>query len=226
MRIVSRRSAGVIILAGLVTAACAMERVVIEDWSRLPIGTEGVPPGWQGDIGARPAYDLTIVEEEGRKALHLKSTGESSRVIRRIRDKVNLERTPVLEWSWKAIVLPKGGDLRGKATDDQVATVYVGWLRGTTNLPTRVLGYVWDTTAPTETTVRRSGAGTVTYIVVRSGAADLGKWVTERRNVYQDFEKSYGVAPPDPTAIYLEIASNRTQSSAESYVGPIVFRER
>jgi len=33
-------------------------------------------------------------------------------------------------------------------------------------------------------------------IVVRSGTADLGRWVRERRNVYEDYRRAFGEAPP------------------------------
>jgi len=33
---------------------------------------------------------------------------------------------------------------------------------------------------------------TVKVVVVRSGPAELGKWITETRNVYEDYRKLYG----------------------------------
>ena len=52
----------------------------------------------------------------------------------------------------------------------------------------------------------------------------LGQWVTERRNVAEDFKKIYGEAPDDPAALSIAVDSNDTQSVAESFMGPIVFR--
>ena len=64
---------------------------------------------------------------------------------------------------------------------------------------------------------------TVTYVVLRSAADELGKWITERRNVVEDFRKIYGEAPDNFTALSLGIDSDDTRSSAESFIGPIVF---
>jgi hypothetical protein len=66
----------------------------------------------------------------------------------------------------------------------------------------------------------------VTYVVVRSGAAELGRWLTETRNVYDDFKRIYGEAPTEPVgAVSVAIDSNDTRSSAESYIGTILFRK-
>ena len=66
--------------------------------------------------------------------------------------------------------------------------------------------------------------GTVTFVVLRSGKEDLGKWLTERRNVAEDYAKIFGEFPVDPRAVTISIDSNDTRSMAESFMGPIVFR--
>ena len=63
----------------------------------------------------------------------------------------------------------------------------------------------------------------MTYIVVRSGSDELGKWITERRNVVEDFRRIYGEPPDKPNALALSIDSDDTRSNAESFIGPIAF---
>ncbi len=65
---------------------------------------------------------------------------------------------------------------------------------------------------------------TVTYVVMRSGAADLGKWITERRNVVEDYKKIYGSQPDNPGYMVIAIDSDDTTSSAESLFGSVLFR--
>jgi len=89
----------------------------------------------------------------------------------------------------------------------------------------RIIGYIWDTTAPAGTTVKSQKTGTVTYIVVRSGPAELGKWITERRNVLEDYKRIFGEAPEDPGVLSFGIDSDDVKRSAESFMGPIVFRK-
>jgi hypothetical protein len=212
------------LLLVLVGAAWAADQVVIEDWSKYPVGTHGIPPGWEGQKWGSPAYDLTIVENDGHKVLHLASKSEGSTISKDIKGKVDLKETPILEWRWRVVRLPANGDSRKKETDDQAAQVYVGWPRFPEAVRSRIIGYVWDTSAPVGTIVKSEKTGTVTYVVVRSGTADLGKWITEQRNVAEDYRKIYGEAPDNPGGVSLAIDSNDTRSSAESFLGPILFR--
>jgi hypothetical protein len=216
-------SVAVVVLL-LAVVAVAADQVVVEDWSNVAVGHKGIPPRWEGQRWGSPAYDMTVVEGGGRKVLHLKSKNEGSTISKEVKGKVNLKQTPMLEWSWKAIVLPKGGNSCVKATDDQAAQIYVTWERFPTQVRSQIIGYVWDTTQPVGTICKSEKTGMVTYVVVRSGAADLGKWSTEHRNVVDDFKKIYGTAPDDPGAVSISIDSNDTNSVAESFVGSIVFK--
>src|SRR5262249_39585603 len=154
-----------------------------------PVGAHGVPAGWERQQWGNPAYDFTVVEDGGRKVLHLTSKDEGSTIAREIKGKINLKETPVLEWRWRVTVLPKGADSRRRATDDQAAHLLLAWERSPTLVRSRIIGYVWDTTAPAGTIVKSEKTGTVTYVVVRSGTGNLGKWLTEHRNLRDDFKQ-------------------------------------
>jgi Protein of unknown function (DUF3047) len=212
------------LLLPLAATAAVGDMVVVEDWSRLAVGVTGIPQGWTGQNWGSPVFDMTVVESEGQKALHLRSRGEGSTILKDIKGKVTLKETPILEWRWKAVTLPRGGDSRRKDADDQAAQVYVVWQRFPELVRSRIIGYVWDTTAPAGTIVKSEKTRTVTYVIVRSGAGDLGKWVTESRNVAEDFRKIYGETPDDPDGVSIAIDSNDTRSEAESFVGQIAFR--
>jgi DUF3047 family protein len=207
----------------MVATAAAADQVVIEDWSKARLGVRGIPAGWTGQSWGHPAYDLVVEQDNGRRVLHLRSRDEGSTITKELGGRVKVARTPVLEWNWKVITLPTGGDSRHKDTDDQAAQVYVAWPRFPEALRSRIIGYVWDTTAPAGTIVRSEKTATITYVVVRSGSTDLGRWFTERRNVVEDFERIYGEKPDNPAAISVAIDSNDTHSTAEAYIGEIAF---
>ena len=212
---------------GLLVAAMALaaDVVVIEDWMTDAASRRGIPSGWIGEaFGRRADYDFTIEQQGDGRVLHLQSRNEHSTIARDITGKVNLKETPILEWTWKATILPTGGDLRRKEATDMAAQLYVVWPRFPALLRSRIIGYVWDATTPVTTLVQSQKTGTVTFVVMRSGLGDLGKWVTERRNVAEDYAKIFGEFPDDPGAITISIDSNDTHSTAESFVGPIVFR--
>ena len=206
--------------------AWATDLVVVEDWTKLAAGAKGIPDGWKGgQTWGFPKHDFTIVDNDGRRTLHLRSTDETSTVSRDIKGKVKLKETPILEWSWKVVTLPKGADSRSKHTDDQAAQLYVSWPRFPQAVRSRIIGYIWDTTAPQGLVVQSEKTSTVTYVVVRSGPGELGKWLTERRNVVEDYRKIYGEEPDNPGAVSIAIDSDDTHSSAEALFGAIVFRK-
>ncbi len=223
MRSTRERLAVLAVAFAVVATARAANRVVVEDWSSYPLGTRGIPGDWKGQNWSQPAYDLEIVADNGQPVLRLRSKGETSTISRDLRGSVDLDETPILEWSWKVITLPSGGNACQKSTDDEAAQVYVAWLRAPESVRSRIIGYVWDSTAPAGTTCKSQKAPTVTYVVVRSGADELGKWITERRNIVEDFRRIYGEAPDKPNALALSIDSDDTRSSAESFIGPIAF---
>jgi Protein of unknown function (DUF3047) len=196
---------------------------VVEDWTGVAVGTKGIPPGWQKQRWGSPNYDFAVVEEEGRRVLHLKSAGDSSNISKEIKGKVSLKDTPILEWTWKVAALPQGADSRKKETDDQAAQLYVTWPRFPEAVRSRIIGYIWDTAAPAGAVIKSQKTGTVTYIVLRSGPGEAGKWLTERRNVRDDFKKVYGEEPDDPGVLSFGIDSDDVKDTAESFMGAIRF---
>ena len=230
----SRPSAGGAFRLGVAIAALALAAVaarvsaqpasvLIEDWSKQTVGKTGVPDGWKAQNWGSPKYDFRIVADGDRKVLHMKSDNEGSTINKEV--KIDLRAHPVVEWRWKAVALPKGADSRKKETDDQAVQLYVAFPRFPTAVRSRIIGYVWDTTAPAGLIAKSEKTGTVTYVIVRSGAADLGKWLTESRNVLEDYKKIYGEEPDDPGAVSFGIDSDDVKGTAESYMGEIRFRK-
>jgi len=221
------RLVAVAMVAAMAAAAAvlAADTFPVEDWSAVPVGTKGVPPGWEQQRWGTPAYDFTVVEDGGRRVIHLKSAGDSSNISKDIRGKVNLKETPVIEWRWKVVTLPAGADSRRKETDDQAAQLYVTWPRFPEAVRSRIIGYIWDTTAPAGLTVKSQKTGTVTYVILRSGTKELGQWVTERRNVREDFVRIYGEEPVEPGIVSVGIDSDDVKGIAESFMGAILFRK-
>ena len=222
--LVSLSTAAALAVALLIVApARAADTFPIEDWSKQPEGKTGIPDGWKGQNWGSPKYDFRVETVDGRKVLHLRSDGDSSAIVKEV--KVNVGTWPILEWTWRVVKLPAGGDARKSATDDEAAQIYVVFPRFPSAVRSRVIAYIWDTTAPIGSVFKSEKTGTVTYVVVRSGAADLGKWLTERRNVLEDYKKIYGENPSEEVGVIsVLIDSNDTRSSAEAFVGDILFR--
>jgi len=214
-------TAAVVVLAATLGRAAAP--LVIEDWAQHSPGAKGIPAGWTRyeTPGGRPAYDFTVVEDAGRRALLLRSHDEHSTIAKEIR--VDLHATPVLEWNWKIVALPSGADIRHKATSDLTAHVFVIWPRFPAMLRSRLIGYVWEESLPVGTVVTSRKTGAVRFLVVRSGTRELSQWLTDRRNVLEDYRRIFGEEPEDPRAIGLSIDTNDTHSGAETLFGRIGF---
>jgi len=213
-------------VAALLTAvAWAADTVVVVDSTRISVGTKGIPDGWKGGNWGSPKYNFVVAEVDGRRVLHLQSESDSSTISLDIKGKVNLRETPILEWQWKVTKLPTGADARKSATDDEAGQVYVAWPRFPEAVRSRIIGYIWDTTAPVGSIFKSEKTGTVHYVVMESGSAKLGQWITERRNVADDFKKIYGETPDNPGGVSLSIDSDDTRSSSEAFIGTILFRK-
>ena len=62
-------------------------------------------------------------------------------------------------------------------------------------------------------------------VVVRSGPFETGKWITEIRNTFEDYKKLFGRPPPRIAGVRLQINSQHTETSGESYFADIVFEK-
>ena len=60
-------------------------------------------------------------------------------------------------------------------------------------------------------------------IVVESGAGKLNQWVSEERNVHEDYVKAFGEEPPLISGVAIMTDTDNTGESATAYYGDIQF---
>jgi len=175
-----------------------------------------LPDGWSVKTLKGQADVATIASEEG-PVLRLRSRNTSFSLERSL--DVDLARYPYMSWQWKVTELPRGGDFRHFRTDDQAAQILVAFA------DRRILTYIWDTTAPRDLMQSASLMPLLhlTAFVCRSGPAEMNRWITETRNLAADHERAYGRPGARVKGLRLQINSQHTNSSAESYFGDVVF---
>jgi hypothetical protein len=219
----------VLLIIALVPGMSAAESETIQA-SRFasPELVRGVPPGWALDKKAG-AVNLRLEKAGENLVVRLVSDRNSSFGIKRELH-VDLKEYPFLNWRWKAVRLPKGGDVRRAATDDQAVQLYVAF--PSTGFPavlnTPIIGYIWDNEAPRGWMGRSEqiGGGKMRYVVLRNKSDLVGEWHAETRNVYEDFRKLFrdlkGVEAVTH-GIQFHINSQYTKSEAEGCIGDVFF---
>jgi hypothetical protein len=192
---------------------------LIEDWKGYSPGSVGVPGEWAPYRGfPAPKQPPVVVKDAGRPALLLKTDNSSIRLGLKV--DIDLAKTPVLRWDWKAVTLPQHGNATS-AVNDQVARVFVIFRSG---LQATGIGYIWDTAAPVGTvTANKQTLLDRRLVVVRSGSAGVGVWHTETRNVFADYSKLFGSKPGNVRAIGVESHSEDASHKSEALIGGIVF---
>ena len=60
-------------------------------------------------------------------------------------------------------------------------------------------------------------------IVVESGQDQVGRWVAEERNVYEDYRRAFGTEPPMISGLALMTDTDDTAASATAWYGDISF---
>ncbi|HEY5912759.1 MAG TPA: DUF3047 domain-containing protein [Verrucomicrobiae bacterium] len=195
----------------------AADHQVVGDFS-AGTNPKGVPNGWELKEKTGRA-DLSVMKSDGVHAVQLRSADTSFSLQRQIQ--VDVKQYPILTWKWKVNKLPVGGDFRKTKTDDQAAQLFVAFSR------TRAIVYIWDTSAPQGLMADAPSPPfmAIKAVVVRSGPGDLGQWLAEKRNVYEDYQKFFGAAEKAPVAsgLRIQINTQHTRTSGESYFAEVKF---
>ncbi len=177
-----------------------------------------LPDGWRIKV-TKGTPDVSVIRDAQGMALHFRSNRSSFGVEREV--DVDPSRLPFLTWRWKVSELPRGGDFRHSHSDDEAAQVLIAFE------DRRVLTYIWDSNAPKDIIQSASAIPLVHIyaVVCRSGASQINQWVTETRNIAEDYTRAYGHRPGGRVrGIRLQVNSQHTGTSAESYFGDVAFR--
>ncbi|MCB0308432.1 MAG: DUF3047 domain-containing protein [Bdellovibrionales bacterium] len=198
-----------LIILGMGLNSMALDPVaILEDFEGFSKGD--VPSkGWRTrDGSARGIYE--IAEENGNKFLRATYTTKSVQYFKE--SGWNISAHPWLVWKWRVHDLPKGADERKGETNDSAAGVYV-LFPGKWFIP-RTIKYVWSTTVPVGTVIKRDDRFPV--IVLRSGAEHKDKWVFEKRNVLEDYKELFDLKLANPKAIGFLTDANSVKGKASA----------
>lgn len=168
----------------------------------------------------RVVYSVKVDDKDGG-FLSAYSKDAASGIVYRI--KFDPKKHPMASWKWKVIKFPERLDdakaLRTPASwiekDDYATRFYVIFPALIfTNIKT--LEYVWDKTLAEGTVMTSPYYKNIKIIVAESGEANLGKWVYEERNIYEDYKKAFGRKPGYVGAIAIMTDTDNSISTAEA----------
>lgn len=229
--------AGVLVMAGAppATPAAAAERPA-----------DGTPVAWVGrfdrddgqwrEIPVRadlPRNRFRRIVWDGVQALEVQSAASMSLMGRPLA--IDLEATPVLCWRWRVDASIAGADMTRRAGDDYAARVYVSFRLPATSmslalrarlglartiwgpeLPDAAVNYVWDNRHPPGTEQANAYTDRAMMVVLRTGDAEAGAWVTERRDVHADVTRLFGAGA---RAVQLAVAADTDNTGGTARAG-------
>jgi hypothetical protein len=188
--------------------ARAEDCVTIDNFAKGKVGE--FPPDWKPrkDSG-REAY--SIQEMDGLRFLHAVAKGLGIQAAKQY--EWDPKTYPVLAWSWRPVVFPKGSDERQSKTNDSAVSVYAVFPH--TAWSVKSVKYIWSAVVPVGTRLSSSG-GLTQVLVVKSGTEGKDQWTEERVNVLQDYKKFFDEADvPKASGIAVLTDSDDTKSVAE-----------
>jgi rSAM/selenodomain-associated transferase 2 len=240
-------AAGALLLAGTVAPVGAQPAAVPIEVLRVttPAAPQTLPAGWHllAFRGVARQTRYAVSRDEDRWALHAQSDAAAAGVYRPL--DLDPRVYTIITWRWKIGRLLERPDPTRKAGDDYPARVYVAfrydperegvWERTKFEFyralygeypPGAVISYVWESRLAPETAYPSPYTARARTLVVRSGPAEVGRWVEERRDVYEDYRRLFGAEPSRLAGVAVMTDTDDSGERAEAWYDAIILRPR
>ncbi len=176
--------------------------------------------GWQHKSFVGETH-YTLENSHGQLALRADSNAAASGRYREV--SVDLNKTPILNWTWKIKDLLTGNNERTRAGDDYPARVYVIFSGGVLFWRTRAINYVWSNHQPVGSRWSNAFTDQAHMIAIESGPERIGQWISERRDVRADYRLAFGEEPGRVDAVAIMTDTDNTGATATAWYGDIWF---
>lgn len=202
------------LILSLTTTTCSAAEMAVGKFS-----TEDLSGWTDKPFKGKTTYELT--KSDGKRVLKAHSVKAASGLIKKI--KVDSKKFPILRWSWKIEHTLKKEDIKTKKGDDFAARVYVVFPR-TFFWRMRAINYVWASKMPKDSFTPSPYTANSLIVAVESGDEKVGTWVTEERNIYEDYKKMFGEEPPLLGGVAIMTDTDDTQDEVTAYYGDIFLQ--
>lgn len=136
---------------------------------------------------------------------------------------IDLSETPYLNWSWKVDNIYSENDEHARTGDDYPVRIFVVASGGIFFWKTKAVNYVWSSNQQVDSQWESAVTRNAMMLALRSGDREAGQWVSEKRNIREDFKALFGEDITEIHAVAIMSDSDNTGQSATAYYGDIFF---
>ena len=163
---------------------------------------------------------FTAVLEDGDPVLQVQSDRSASGFWHAF----NIEPVEdgTIAWRWKIErSIPGNRNEREKKGDDYAARLFVIFNDEPFSDGSRALCYVWAAREPVGSALVNPYVTNVMQIVLESGDARAGEWVTEERDFLKDYIEAFGERPKKVSAVAVMVDTDDTGTTTKTWFGEI-----
>lgn len=177
--------------------------------------------GWKAkEFKGQTQYQITKLD--GMQALKADSNATASGLF--FEQRIDLKKTPILNWRWRIENRLAKLDEQDKSGDDFAARVYVVKSGGLVFWNTKAINYAWANSSPKGKSWPNPFAGDHAMMVaVRSSTDDTGTWFAEKRDVRADFKQLTGEDILYIDAVAIMTDTDNAKGKATAYYSDIYF---
>ncbi|MDA1044813.1 MAG: DUF3047 domain-containing protein [Verrucomicrobia bacterium] len=192
-------------------------------------------------IEAHSRYD--IIPDGTNKVLQASSSDAASGIM--LNATFDIYKTPILQWRWKVDHVLEKGDALTKEGDDYPLRIYVMFIYdpatagfGITQRaqyalarklygkypPHSALNYIWANKEQRNDIIPNAYTDRAMMIILQSGPARTGQWITETVNILEDYQRAFGTAPPAQASIAIMTDTDNTGEKSLAYLDDLILR--
>lgn len=165
--------------------------------------------------------EYRVVEREGTRVLQASARQQAS--AKYLEREVDLGETPYLHWCWQVSGIHEGLDETQKSGDDYPARVYVAHKTGLLPWQVESVNYVWASSQPEGSDWPNAFTSRAQLLALQSGDARVGQWVSEVRNVREDYQRLFGSRPAHIDGLALMSDGDNADVDATAWFTHLAF---
>ena len=171
--------------------------------------------------GAKGETEYSIGSNENGQFLRAEAKGTASGLGQKV--KIDLNKTPFINITWKIEKDLKGIDEKSKKGHDYAARVFVVKKTGLTPLSNKAVNYVFSSNNSVNESWRSPYTKSSVDYVLSTTKDNINEWVTVKANVKEHFKKLHDLDVEELTGVAIMTDTDQTKIKAISYYQNIYF---